>query len=146
MLSAKVGRAAYYPIWLSLLGPVLVVIPNGLPSVHRDGWFVKMLLEHDATLIAMSVAVLSLVIISLTHMSNKESPDPVVERAVVLGFLLTLLGGAVSMWDTRTPTLGSNEQHWWLVAIVILLTLPPLIALWHLDSKLKKHHLARLNQ
>ncbi len=138
----KVGRAAYYPIWLSLVGPVLVIIPNGLPLVQRGGWFVNMLLEHDATLFAMSLAVLSFVIISLTHMSDREKTDPVVRNAVVLGFLMTLLGGAVSMWGTRTPTLGASDQHWWLIAIVMLLTLPPLIALRHVDSKLKKHHLA----
>ena len=140
----KVGRAAYYPIWLSLVGPVLVIIPNGLLSVDRDGWFVQMLLEHDATLFAMSAAVFSFVIVSLTHMSNRNKEEPVVEFAIVIGFLITLLGGAVSMWDNKSPVLGSNEQHWWLIAIVTLLTLPPLIALWQLDRALKKHHQAGL--
>ena len=105
-----------------------------------------MLLEHDATLLTMSVAVFSFVIVSLTHMSERKKSEPVVVFAVVMGFLITLLGGAVSMWDDKAPVLGSNEQHWWLIAIVTLLTLPPLIALWWLDSKLKKLREARIVQ
>ena len=142
----KVGQAAYYPIWLSLLGPVLVIIPNVLLSVDRDGWFVQMLLEHDATLLTMSVAVLTLVTVTLTHMSDRKKIDPVVQFAIVMGFLMTLLGGAASMWDDKAPVLGSKEQHWWLIAIVTLLTLPSLLALWWLDSKLKKLCEARIVQ
>ena len=54
MLSEKVGRAAYVPICLSLVVPVLAVAANWMLTVHRDGWFIKMILEHDATLVSLS--------------------------------------------------------------------------------------------
>lgn len=36
MLSQKVGRAAYAPILLILVGPALAFVANGMLTVHRD--------------------------------------------------------------------------------------------------------------
>ena len=139
MLSEKVGRAAYVPIFLSLVVPVLAVAANGMLTVHRDGWFIKMILEHDATLVSLSVAVFTLVLVYLSHISGKDKPEPVVQLAVLMGFFLTLFAGLVQLFDDRRPLLGLPGQHYWLIAIFVLQTLPPLIALLWVAEKLKKH-------
>ena len=139
MLSQKIGRAAYVPICLSLVVPVLAFAANGMLTVHRDGWFIKMILEHDATLVSLSVPVFTLVLVFLSHISGKDEPEPVVKLTVMMGFFLTLVAGLMPLFDDRRPILGLPGQHYWLIAIFALQTLSPLIALWWVAEKLKKH-------
>ena len=139
MLSKKVGRLAYLPILLSLVVPVLAFAANGMLAVHRDGWFIKMILEHDATLVSLSVPVMTLVLVSISYMTRGDEPEPVVKLTVAMGFFLTLIAGVVQLFDDKEPRLGLAEQHYWLVAIFALQTLPPLMALWWLAKKLEKH-------
>ena len=140
MLSEKVGRAAFIPIWLSLVVPVLALAANGMLTVHRDGWFIKMILEHDATFVSLSVPVITLVLIALSHMAKRDEAEPIVKFSVAIGFILTLIAGIVPLLDDREFRLGSTGQHYWLVAIFALQTLPPLMALWWIAKKMEKHH------
>ena len=140
MLSEKVGRAAYAPILLSLVVPVLVFAANGMLTVHRDGWFIKMILEHDATFVSLSVPVMTLVLVTLSYMAKGDEPEPIVILTVATGFFLTLFAGVVQLFDDEEPRLGLAGHHYWLAAIFALQTLPPLMALWWLTKKLEKHH------
>ena len=138
MLSQTVGRAAYVPLWLSLVVPALALAANGMLTVHRDGWFIKMILEHDATFVSLSVPVMTLVLVTLSFMAKGDEPEPIVKLTIATGFFLTLVAGVVQLFDDRVPWLGSSEQHYWLVAIFALQTLLPLIALWWVAKKLEK--------
>ena len=71
MLSEKVGRAAYVPICLTLVVPVLAVAANGMLTVHRDGWFIKMILEHDATLISLSGCVYACIGLPISYLRKR---------------------------------------------------------------------------
>ena len=80
-----------------------------------------------------------LVLVFLSHMSREDEPEPVVKFTVAMGFFLALLAGMVPLFDDRQPQWGSAGQHYWLVAIFVLQTLLPMIALWWLAKKLEKH-------
>ena len=139
MLSQKVGRAAFVPILLSLVGPVLALAANGTLTDHRDGWFIRMILEHDATFVSLSVPVMILVLFFLSHMTKGDEPESLVMLATMMGFFLTLFAGIVPLLGDREPWLGSAGQHYWLIAIFALQTLSPLVALLWIAKKLEKH-------
>ena len=140
MLSERVCRAAFVPILLSLVVPVLAFAANGTLTADQDGWFInKMILEHDATFVSLSVPVLTFVLFTLSWMAKEGEPEPIIRLSVALGFFLTLLAGGVTLIDDREFRLGSAGQHYWLIAIFAFQTLSPLIALWWLAKKLEKH-------
>ena len=85
------------------------------------------------------MAVFTLVLVFLSHISEKDEPEPIVQLTVLMGFLLTLVAGLVQLFDDHRPLLGLPGQHYWLIAIFVLQTLPPLIALLWVAEKLKKH-------
>ena len=136
MLSERTGRAAFVPIWLSLVVPVLALAANLMPTVHRDSWFIKMILEHDATFVSLSVPVLTLVLVALSWMVKGDEPERIIKLSVGMGFILALLAEIVSLMDNREFRFGSAGQHYWLVATFAFQTLSPLMALWCLAKTL----------
>ena len=103
-----------------------------------------MILEHDATFVSLSVPVITLVLIALSHMAKRDEPEPIVKISVGIGVLLTLIAGIVPLLDDRELRLGSAGQHYWLVAIFALQTIPPLMALWWIAKQLETHHESEL--
>ena len=142
MLSEKVGRAAFVPFYLALVVPVLAFAANGMLQVHRDGWFIQMVLEHDAVFVSLSVPVMTLVLFYLSYMTRADEPEPIVQLAAMTGFFLTLAAGIVQLFGDRQPQLGQTGQHYWLITIFTLQTLAPLIALLWVAKKLEKHRQA----
>jgi hypothetical protein len=106
MLSERVGHAAFVPIGLSLVVPVLALAANGTLTADRDGWFIKMILEHDATFVSLSVPVLTFVLFTLSWMAKGDEPELIIRLSVALGFFLTLLAGIVTLIDDREFRLG----------------------------------------
>ena len=139
MLSEKVGRAAFVPFCLALVVPVFAFLANFMPTDRRDGWFIKMILEHDAVFVSLSVPVMTLVLFYLSYMAREDEPESVVQLAAVVGFFLTLAAGIVQLLDDRQFQLGRAGQHYWLITIFALQTLLPMIALLWVTKKLEKH-------
>ena len=137
MFTSEIRRAALVPIGLTLVVPALAFAANGMLTTHRNGWFIKMILEHDGAFFSLSAVALTLVAISLSDMANGE--EIVVQVATMAGFLLALIGWGVQLYNDGQPQMGSEGQHYWLIAIFALQTLPPLFALRWVAGKVDKN-------
>lgn len=133
MSTKHLGRQASIPIALTFWLPVLLVLVNmAVPERHRDGWFIKMVFEHDAALASLSLPVLAFMLIFLSQMS-KRTPETVLIVTAPVALLLAAVVGMIAIFDDETNFLGSESQQYWLIGFVLLQTIPPLLALLWLN-------------